>query len=353
MAYGRINRLLVRAGGAGTQVAVAHAIADAIHCSFLIQDATGGTAIRALGAAFVATADKGANQDLITDNTAAGAPAWDVLTVAAYSRYDVGPIVNGITRGATAISPWTGTNYPGHVPMRSLHYNVPVTIPNGANTSGDVVITHRLGSANTVFFSSPTSNPLVSTAGGNRPMILTRTASAADTLTVRGMTVDAAVSNAGVDTTVTFDVMVLTRTAGMHTNITRPHGQGTIPLGTYVAGMDYGAVGGVGDRQLTAAQANRAGGPASYGALYINVDGIVAGGADVIHNMGLNTGGMALVSHTGAVAGGRGMVAIANNAGAGAPPAADGVAMRLVETEAVQVDNAYVLFVRPYSPYIL
>ncbi len=62
---------------------------------------------------------------------------------------------------------------------------------------------------------------------------------------------------------------------------------------------------------------------------------------------------MALVSHTGAVGAGRGMPAILNNAGAGAPPLVDGVAMRLGETEVVQVDNAYVLLVRPFSPYIL
>ncbi len=280
MAYGAINRLLVRAGGVGTTVAVPHALGDAIHCSFIIQDATGGTAVRALGAAFIGQAGKGAATENLTDNTAAGAPAWDVLTVAAHSRFDVGPIVNGITRGATAVSPWTGANYPGHPPMRSLHFNVTGTIANGANTTGDIVITHRLGTANTVFFGSPTSNPLVSTAGGNRPMILTRTASAADTLTLRGMTVDAAVSNAGVDTNVTFDVMILARWgSGLHSSLARQHsttvgGVGAVPL--YVNGDDYS--GATGCRQITGAQllnGNRT--SPSYACLYTNVDAMREG----------------------------------------------------------------------------
>ncbi len=360
--YGNITRNLTTAGAGPifTQTC-AHLINNQTHCSFIIQDVTSAGAMRLLPLVYIDQATgKGGNQDTISDVTAAARVTVDVLTLAAYSRYDVGPIVNGATRGATAVSPWIGVNYPGHRPMRSLHYNVSFTIPGtvpgpAAAVSQVVSLTHRLGTANVAVFASPTSDPTVTTAGGPRPMIVTRNTTAGgpevadptNVVTLQAQTQDNAANSAAGAATVTFDVMVLALPgSGFHSTIARPHGQGTVPLGTFVAGNNYQAAP-AGDRQLTAAAAGAAGHGVSYGALYRNVGGfVVAPGVAYVHNMGSSTGAMALVGHL--IDAGTGALSdayIINNA-----TSVDTMTLGRVDAD---FGAAYVLFVRPYSPYIL
>ncbi len=345
--YGAIVRQVTTAGAGPIFVAnVAHNINDATHCAFIIQDVTPAVGVaRVLELAFIAEATgKGANTDVLSDVTTAGRVTMDALIVAQHSLIDVGPIVNGITRTAAQVSSWVGVT-PVRRPMRSLHRNVPFLIANGNATSAAVVVTHLLGTANTVVFCSPSSDPTVLTgAAVPIPMKVSRIASAATTVTLQAQTATNVVSTAGVDTTVTFDVMVLARWGfGAHSRIVRQHsttfgGGGAVPL--WVDGDDYAA----GDRQLTPAQAQGFRANPSYAALYTNVDGIVvAAGGPFVHNMGSSTSAMALVQLTGAVGGGAvGTGYIINNA-------LSVNSMTLARVDA-NIDNAYVGFFRPYSP---
>jgi hypothetical protein len=81
---------------------------------------------------------------------------------------------------------------------------------------------------------------------------------------------------------------------------------------------------------------------ASYGAFYTNVDGIVAGGVAITHNMGSATGAMALIGRT--TTPGLGIPCILNNA-------TSTTTMTIQRAGADMADNT-VYFVRPYSIYI-
>lgn len=342
MAYGRIMQVRTAALG------IAHAINDATHCTFLVQDSTGGVT-RLLPRGFVTTGNHGLIADVITDNTVAGGgvTTFDALVVAAHSRFDIGPVVTGATpqtRTAAQVSSWARTGaapiYPGHPPMRSLHKEVVFVLEQPA-TFVDVTITHRLGTTNVVTFVSPTLDPVDPNAVGSLATIWQQATPSNDTVTLR-MALDTNAAPAGVAVmTVNFDVMVVSRFgSGFHSSIGRLQGQGTIPLGTYVAGDDYNA----GDRQLTAAQVNRSGGPASYGCLYTNVDALAVAGAAYAHNMGSATGAMALF--------GRRTNPLLNI------PVILGNAttvdtMTIGNTVAGPSNDWDVMFVRPYSPYIL
>lgn len=334
--YGNINRYRTAATGN------AHNINNAVHCSFLVQDITpaGAGVIRALPRIFIADAGKAANTDVITDNTAAGAATVDVLTVAAHSLIDVGPIVNGNTRAAADISPWVGAT-PVRRPMRSLHYNVVFTFTAPA-VSVDVVITHRLGTANTVAFVSPSADPVDAGAAGDLCNFWT-TATAANTTTIR---MGLASGGAPVaPTTVTCDVMILARWgSGLHSRYVRQHsatvaGAGAVP--TYVDGDDYS--GATGCRQLTPAQAQGFRGNPSYGALYTNIDAIVNAGLEVFHNMGSSTGAMCLFSHVADI--GLNKPAIQANA-------TSVNSMTLQNAVVAAMNDEIVGFFRPYSPVV-
>jgi hypothetical protein len=272
---------------------VAHNINNATHCTFLTQDITTAGTVRLLPLIYVDEATgKAANTDVVTSATVAGEVTCSFLVTAGHSILDIGPVVNGITRNAaTEVSPFVTAT---QLPCRSLHRNVPLVIPTAAATSAAVVVTHRIPTANTIAIVSATSDPTVSTAGGNRPMVVSTTATAAGTLTLQAQTQDNAVSNAGVDTTVTFDVMILARWgSGLHSGIARRH-----LTGAGANGDDYAA----GDRAQTMAAAGTS--LASYAALYTNVDGVVvAPGLAVTHNMGGNAG-IVLGGLTGAVGAG-------------------------------------------------
>lgn len=345
--YGAIVRNVTRAGGAGTQAAVAHAINDATHCTFLIQDITVAGAARALPRAYVLAADYGANTDQITDDTVAGALRLDALVVAAHSRYDVGPIVTGPTRALAQVSSWARTGvtpiYPGHPPMRSLHSNVPFTL-NGVATI-DVNIVHRLGTTNVVAFASPRLDPVDAGAVGDLANVWQQAVVDADTITMR-----MALASGGVPvapTTVRWDIMVLSRWgAGLHSSLVRQHsvtggGPGFVP--TYVNGDDYSGANNC--RQITLAQmlnGNRT--TPSYGCLYTNVDGVIQAGVVLTHNMGSATGVMALVGARANI--GLNKPVIANNA-------TSATTATLANAVNAALDNNDILFVRPYSPYLL
>ncbi|MFH1730725.1 MAG: hypothetical protein ABIF82_03610 [Planctomycetota bacterium] len=349
--YGAIVRNVTTAGGGPIFVNnLAHNINDAVHCTFIIQDVTAAGAVRVLELAYVDQATgKGANTDILSDVTAAGRVTMDALVVAAHSLFDIGPIVNGITRAAGAVSPWIAA---AKLPMRSLHYNVPLAIADGAATSPAVVITHRLPTANVLVFASPTSDPSVGTVGGDRPMRVTVTATAVGTATIVGNTSDNANNNTGNPVTVTWDVMIIARWgSGLHSRYCRQHsttvgGAGVVP--TYIDGDDYS--GATGCRQLTPAQAQtQRGFPGypSYGCFYSNVDGlVVTPGVAYVHNMGSALGAMALVTRTGAGGAAVGTGYIIDNA-------TTVNTMTLGQTGDANIDNANVGFFRPYSPTIL
>ncbi len=330
--YGAIVNNVTTAAGTAN---VAHNINDATHCTFLVQDVTTAGTLRAIPLIFVDEATgKAANTDVVTNNTAAGEVTCSFLVCAQHSWLDVGPIVNGNTRAAGDVSPFVTAT---QLPCRSLHRNVTFTIANGAATSAAVVVTHLMPTANTIAVVSASSNPAVGTAGGDRPMVVSTTATAANTLTLQAQTSDNAVNNTGNPVAVTFDVMILARWgSGLHSSIARRH-----LTGAGAVGDDYAA----GDRAQTMAAALTS--LPSYAALYTNVDGIVAGpgGLVLTHNMGGNAG-IVLGGLTGAVGGGAlGTFVIQSRT-------TTTVAATVARVDQ-DVANAVVVALRPWSPYVL
>lgn len=341
MAYGRIVQNLARAGGAGTTATVTHSINDATHCTFGVQDITVPGALRTWPAFW--TSAKAANADTITDDTAAGACTMSFLAVAAHSLVDVGPVTAGITR--TVTSPLATLINPG---ARSLHTGVPMLIANAAAASAAVTITHNLQTANVVVIAFPTSSPLVSTVGGNRPMVIVQNlgAATATTCQIQAQTQDAAVSNVGGNFTTTFDIMVLARTAagGVVVNapwsrVMRPHLLAGVPSDDYGAGARAAAL-----RPDGTAVA------ASYGAIYTNIDDLAvgAGGTIYTHNLGATGLVIALFEQTIAVGAAYNTVGIVNNA----TSTTTATLLRGNELAGVTLD-ARVAFFRPYSPLML
>ena len=297
MAYGRLIVDLLRAAGAGTTATATHNIGSATHCAFGVQDYTTVGALRTWPAFW--TSAKGVNADTITDDTAAGACGLSFLCCSAHSLVDVGPITAGITRTAGDVSPFVTTVNPG---ARSLHTGVPMLIANAAASSATVTITHGLQTANVIVIAFPTSSPLVSTAGGNRPMVVVQNLAAATATTcqIQAQTQDNAVSNVGVDFTTTFDIMVLARpvTNAPWSRVMRRH------LLAGVASDDYGA----GALAATGALA-------SYGAMYTNIDDIaVPAGTVYTHNIGSSTLLVALFEQTVAVGAAKNTLAVLNRA---------------------------------------
>jgi hypothetical protein len=304
------------------------------YCVFCIQDTTLAGAARALPRIFCTDANKAAAQALITCSTAAGATAFDALIVAPHTIVDVGPVVNGNTRGATALYNLNYTGPAASNPFsafgyRSLHRTVTFTVALG-NPTVDVVVTHRLNNANTVAFVSPSLDPIDSGAVGDIVKVW-QTATAADTITLR-MGLGSGGNFVG-NTTVTFDVMVLVRSTVMGSLLTgREHTIGGVAGAAYSDDYSGGATLA---RQVV-------GQVASYEALYTNADGIVVGGVALTHNMGSATGAMALI---GAVASpGLGVPVITNNA--------TSTTTMTIARQGADMDNNIVYIVRPYSIFI-
>lgn len=325
MPYGQISRNQV----AGP-IAFTNAMTSANYCVFLIQDTTTAGAARALPRIFCTDVNKTTANFTPTDSTAAGACNFDALVVEPHTIIDVGPIVNGNARGATALYNlgYTGpaaSNVRSSPGYRSLHYNVSFAILLG-NPTVDVVVTHRLNNANTVAFVSPSADPVDSGAVGDIVKVW-QTATTADTTTLR-MGLGSGGNFVG-NTTVTFDVMILVRTTVMGSFLTyREHTVG-------------GVVGAAFSDDYSGADAARqvVGQNVSYSALYTNVDGIVAGGVALTHNMGSATGAIALMGYSGTP--GLGVPVITNNA--------TSTTTLTIARQGADIANTYVYFVRPYS----
>lgn len=309
-------------------------------CCFLIQDTTtaAGTE-RVLQRAFISAVNKGATQITITDNTAAGACTLDVFICEAHSLLDIGPVVNGNTRAATAVYS-THTTLKGlttEVPAcRSLHRNVRFTSAGGV-ANVDVAVTHRLGTTNVVAFASPLGD--MTQLGGEVVRCFLQATPDANTVTMRivcsaGANIDAANYD--------WDIMVLSRVAvggvqlALQPYSMRPHHVGGLPTGAW--SDDYSGADAA--RALPAAQVQRQ--EAAYAALYTNVDGIVAATAAFTHNLGSTTGAMCLVGYSATPA--AGWPQIDNNA-------TSTTTMTLGRAGA-DINNAYVYFIRPYSIFI-
>jgi hypothetical protein len=131
-------------------------------------------------------------------------------------------------------------------------------------------------------------------------------AATATTCALQAQTQDAVVSNAGVDTDVTFDIMVLARrtTNAPWSFMSRRH-----LTGAGVLGDDYDA----GDRAQTAAAVG--GSQAAELALYTNVDGLAVGaGAAYTHNLGASGLAICLYEQTVAVGAAYNTLAIVDSA---------------------------------------
>ncbi len=346
--FGNIQRYRTAATG------IAHNINNAVHCTFFAQDITaaGGGVVRALPRAFVTAANHGANADVITNSTAAGVITLDTFVTTGHSLFDIGPVCVGATpqtRTAAQVSPWVGApaawaGAPQRRPMRSLHKEVVFTI-TGPATFIDVVITHRLGTANTVAFVSPTLDPCDPGAVGD---IVNVWQTATDTVsTTLRMGLASGGAPFGAPVVVNFDVMILARWgSGAHSRMMRQHsatvaGGGAVP--TYVDSDDY-SLGGTAARQITPAQAQGFRGNPSYGALYTNVDGLVNAGVAIAHNMGSATGAMCLFGHRANIL--LNKPAILGNA-------TSATTMTLQNAVVAALDNSDIFFVRPYSPVAL
>jgi hypothetical protein len=340
--FGRIIQGAVRTGGAGTTATLTHNMANATHCVFGSQDITnyGGGAGTVRTFPLFWTTTKNANTTVITDDTAAGACNMTFLCTSGHSLIDIGPIVTGVasqTRTVANVSPFVTTIKPA---ARSLHASVTFTIANGAAASAAVTITHLLQTANVIAIVFPTTSPGVTTAGGVRPAFVVQNlgAATATTCQLQAQTQDAAVSTAGVDTVITYDVMVLARptTNAPWSRHLRPH----LTAGG-VAGDDYGA----GDRQLATNRDLSVAAYPSYGAMYTNIDDLAVGpGAAYTHNMGSAALVCVLFEQTIAVAAAYNVLYVINSA----TSATTATLARGNELAGVTL-NARAVFFRPYS----
>lgn len=339
MPYTHIARNYARAGGAGTQATIPHTVGVATaYCVFLTQDTTAAGAAQGLPLAFCADADKAAAQILVTDGTLAGALELDALIVAPHSVLDVGPVVNGILRANALATANDGIYAFGTsgVAYRSLHRNVPITVVNAALT-GTVNVTHRLGTNDVVAFCSPSSSPLAnsSVGGATRVYKAFQTASAGGAVTLT-MSIDNGGNNAGPDATVTWDVMILARSAVTNAALANWPFAMSIPLATAGANIglpsdDYSGA------DIARAQVAQT----PYAVLYTNVD--LGLGANILtDNMGSLTDCIALVGHS-ATDPGTCVPTISNNA--------TSTTTKTLTTITAGCNNCYVLFLRPYSMF--
>lgn len=255
---------------------IADTLATAAKCAFLVQDITGGGAASAGQRLFVTNKAfaLGVSSFDVTDNTTVPVPAFDALVCSPHSAIDVGPIA-GATRAADATGLYNIhelnplTTFLRRPSYRSLHTGIAFTA--GAAV---VTITHRLGltGANPpLVIVSPTSDPCDDIGVTDIPVVFHRSAfnNATDTVAITMSRVDGA---GFVNAAVTCDVMVLAPPLLGWSGCMPLHGSGT----PFVPGYDYTATG---DRAVATVIGNRR-------AIYRGVNGIVAGGLNVVHNMG-------------------------------------------------------------------
>ncbi len=339
MPYTHIARNYVRAGGAGTDATIPHTVGVATeYCVFLMQDTTAAGAAQALPLAWASDANKGAAQILVTDDTVAGALQLDALIVAPHSVIDVGPVVTGATRANAQATAADGIYSFGNpaVAYRSLHRTVPIICVNGA-PHGHVNVTHRLGTNNVVCFASPSSSPLANSSigGATRVYKVFQTASAGGVVELT-MSIDNTGNNAGADATVTWDVMVLARSAVANAAPANWPFAMSIPLATAGANIglpsdDYSGA--------DIARAQLAQTP--YAVLYQNVD-FGLGAAQITHNMGSATNCFGLVGFS-ATDPGVCVPTISGNA--------TSTSVMTFTTITAGCNNCYVLMLRPYSMF--